>query len=163
LQITTKLNFPPKQQIFKNLPPLDKEKNEKANKLLNDTKHKIRDVRNKNHAKEIEELLSKLMSLEYEERAQENRVSQTKHRSLQGEDKFLELEKFKDIKISSANEKEEDEQFLKMNFQNAVQRIAKYDDFEYFQPLYRRPPVQNITGSDCKCYDEYYNNHSNCF
>lgn len=154
--MSKKLNFPPKQQLYKNLPSIYAEaRTVEANKVLKDTHTKIRDSRNKSRSNEIDDMLKKLVSLEYEEKYLENKIPQTNHRYMPGEDDYLGLNKFRQMKLYHTSEKEDDEQFQQMNYNNCLIATSKSDEFDNFIPMHRRPPLGKINDYDCNCF-EYY-------
>lgn len=162
------MNFPPSQQIFKNLTKLDGKETKspdavrKADNLIQKSARKVADQSRKSSEirEEISELINELVDLEYSE---EDKHPTTKFATLPCEDDFLSFSKFSSPTFLLPNKRTETQRYIETVDEEIMQKYFKSDDYLSvkawnYQEL--NPKVDKTTS--CKCLSEFYNQHSSC-
>ncbi|CAO1355138.1 unnamed protein product [Diamesa tonsa] len=165
-QVSSKLNFPSHQAIYKNLPKIyDDKMNIAATAVVQKTARQIKDRTRINKTSEIRDdinhLLNELVDLEYQEE-DNNLMKPTRMLDLPAEEEFLGLNKFSagEPNIYLPNKRSETKRFLDSNTKNMFEDYFISDN--YLKPSSCHPIKLRTNEQGCKCINEFYGSHNNC-
>ncbi|CAO1314497.1 unnamed protein product [Diamesa serratosioi] len=163
-QVSSKLNFPSNQAIYKNLPKLyDDKRNIEATKVVQKTARQIKDLTRYNKTLSIKEdinsLLNELVDLEYQEQ-DENLMKTTQMLELPTENEFLGLNKFTagEPNIYLPNKRSETQRFLDFNAKNMFEDYFISDNYLKSSICNHIKERANDTVDDhgCTCIKQIY-------
>lgn len=166
--MTSKLNFPPHQAVFRDLPKIEITTSfpattadnliQQAAKITKEKNKKSQEVRD-----EVSELINKLVKLEYQNEEM-NRKAETY--ALPNEDELLGFSKFKQPNFHMPNSKKETENFEKKIFEELHHSMFAHEDYltsnRQFDP--EREARFNDRVKECNCInsEDFYKRHSQC-
>jgi hypothetical protein len=164
-KISSKLNFPTNQPVFKNLTKLydeDGKNQESARKMIQKSAKKVERSRKSNETRdEIEELVNGLVDLEYIE-DDANLMTPTLNK-LYSEDDFLGISKFAAPRLMSSK-RNETQRYIE-SLEAEVSRDFFQSDEYLIDKKWQQPEANsdiNQSDKECKCLQDFYTNHSKC-
>lgn len=161
-QISSKLNFPSHQSVFKNLTKLDDDESpdvaRKADKLIHKTARKVSESSRKSLEirEDINELIQNLVELEYQNDDKNQKLP--RHCPLPGEDEYLGTKSSSPVFFSS---KKKPDRHFEMLQEEILRELFKSDDYLQLK-LGALPAAPTNAPKSCKCLDNFYTEHSSC-
>lgn len=159
-QFTSKLNFPSNRPIFTDLPTLeDPIEPPSADHLIQRASAATSKIKEKSKkSQEVGDLITKLVALEYQN---EELNRKERSNSLPNEDELLGFSKFKELKHTVSNKKDQ-EDFERKVQEDLHHSLFARENYLNFDVQFDPDRKSRVNGCNCLKSKKYYDGHSKC-
>ncbi|XP_070509243.1 centromere-associated protein E-like [Chironomus tepperi] len=155
--VSSKLNFPTTESVFKNLPKIEDESNKETNRFMQ--KLQKRSENSTKTKDDIQKLLNEMVEAEYEN----EEINKRKNVSYKTVDEWLKINKFNEPFLKQPNVKSETEIYNEQLRKDLYRYLFSCDDYISSKVTFDPTSKPNVNkAKDCKCMSDFYTQHSMC-